>query len=69
MVAKKNTETNEQVTEVKATEDKLIFKANKPLTEVEFTLLSDLVKKEEAKADVKIVLMPYSADLVEEDNG
>ena len=50
-------------TKVKETEEFIIFKANKALTEEEFELLSNLVKSEEAKTGLKIVLMPYSCDV------
>jgi hypothetical protein len=59
-LAKKN-----DVTEIKETKDAIIFKANKPLTETEFKLLSDLIKSEEEKTGLKIVLMPYSCDYKE----
>ena len=54
----------EKVKEVK--EDKetiLVFKATRPLDKGEFELLSDMIKHEEKKTGVKIVLMPYSCDL------
>lgn len=50
---------------VKETEQVLVFKAKRPMRETEFKLLSELVRHEEEKAGVKIVLVPYSADLVE----
>ena len=50
-------------TKVKETEEFIIFKANKPLTEEEFGLLSDLIKSEKKKTGLKIVLMPYSCDI------
>lgn len=49
-----------------ATADKvLVVQANKPLTKSEFDLLSDLVKAEQEKTGVKVVLLPHSADLKE----
>jgi hypothetical protein len=50
---------------VKETEQVLVFKANRPMRETEFKLLSELVRHEEEKNGVKIVLLPHSADLVE----
>ena len=61
--AKKKTEAKKV-----AEKDKVVvFKANRPLTEIQFNLLSDLIKQEEKKTGVKIVLMPYSCDVVEND--
>lgn len=64
MAAKKKKE--EDVEVVKETEEVLVLKANKPLDEGQFNLLSDLVKKEEDKSGAKIVLIPHSTDVVEE---
>lgn len=61
-MAEKNT-TRKKVTKVKETEQAIIFKANRPLMENEFKLLSDLVKHEEEKTGLKIVLMPYSCEV------
>ena len=52
-----------KVTKIKETETAIIFKANRPLMEEEFEVLSNLVKSEEAKTGLKIILMPYSTDL------
>lgn len=49
----------------KKTEAAIIFKANKPLDKGEFELLSDMVKHESEKTGLKIVLMPFSCDVVE----
>ena len=50
---------------VKKAEAAIIFKANKPLDKGEFELLSDMVKHENEKTGLKIVLMPFSCDVVE----
>jgi hypothetical protein len=47
------------------TDKVLVVKATKPLSKSEFELLSNLVKAEEAKTGIKVVLLPYSADLKE----
>lgn len=47
------------------TEEVIIFKANKPLDNLQFELMSNMVKSENEKTGLKIVLMPYSCDLVE----
>lgn len=52
-----------RATKIKQTKEAIIFKANKPLTKDEFELLSDLVKRENEKTGLKIVLMPYSCDI------
>lgn len=65
MATKKKKEV-EKVKEVKVKEKEekiLVFKATRPLDEGEFELLSDMIKHEEKKTGVKIVLMPYSCDL------
>ncbi len=55
--------TKDKVEKVKETENEtIVFKANRPLGEHQFKLLSDLVKYEEKKKGVNIVLMPYSCD-------
>lgn len=48
---------------VKETKQTIIFKANKALNRTEFNLLSDMVKSEEEKTGLKIVLMPYSCEV------
>ncbi|GAA0313723.1 hypothetical protein GCM10008967_00260 [Bacillus carboniphilus] len=50
---------------VKETENLLVFKANRPLDEAQFKLLSKLVREEEEKSGVKIVLVPNSVDIVD----
>lgn len=55
--------TNKRATKVKETSDAIVFKANKPLGKEEFELLSDLIKSEEAKTGLKIVLMPNSCEV------
>lgn len=60
---------NLDVEVLKETEEQLVVRANKPLKKDEFNLLSDLVKKQEEESGIKIVVLPYSADLVgEQDN-
>lgn len=60
MARKKTTKVQE------TTADKvLVVQAAKPLTKTEFDLLSRLVKAEEANTGVKVVLLPYSAELKE----
>lgn len=49
----------------KITEAAIIFKATSPLMKGEFELLSDMVKHENEKTGLKIVLMPYSCEVVE----
>lgn len=51
-----------EMEEVKA----LIFKATRPLDEGEFKLLSEMVRHEEEKSGIKIILMPYSCGLEED---
>ncbi|MBU5214498.1 hypothetical protein [Heyndrickxia oleronia] len=65
MAKAKAKEKNEDVELIKETEHVLVFKANRRLNESEFNLLSDLVRQEEKKAGVKIILMPNSVDIVE----
>lgn len=52
-----------KVSKVKETKKLVIFKANKPLTKEEFELMSDMVKSENEKTGLNIVLMPYSCDI------
>ena len=65
MATKKDKEV-EKVKEIEVEESKetiLVFKATRPLDKGEFKLLSDMIKHEEKKTGVKIVLMPYSCEL------
>lgn len=67
MATKKDKEV-EKVKEIEVEESKetiLVFKATRPLDKGEFELLSNMVKHEEEKTGVKIVLMPYSCELDE----
>lgn len=64
-MAEKKT-TTKKVTKVKETDKAIIFKTNRPLMKEEFELLSDLVKYEEKKTGLKIVLMPFSCEVGEE---
>ncbi|MEN2765668.1 hypothetical protein [Ornithinibacillus xuwenensis] len=59
-----NKSVNLDVEVIKETEEQLVVRANKPLKENEFNLLSQLVKKQEEESGVKIVLLPQSAELV-----
>lgn len=61
MAAKSKTNKVQETTADKV----LVVQANKPLTKSEFDLLSDLVKAEEKKTGVQVVLLPHSADLKE----
>lgn len=69
-MADKKVDTTEPVTvqgteAVKTTESTIVFKATKPLVKEEFELLSDMVKHENEKTGLKIVLMPFSCEIVE----
>lgn len=66
MMAEKKT-TTKKATKIKETDKAIIFKANRPLMKEEFELLSDLVKSEEKKTGLSIILMPYSCEVVEDD--
>lgn len=44
-------------------DDVLIFKANKPLTPGEFKTLGDLLRREQQELGIKVMLVPFSADL------
>jgi len=57
------TKKDKEVEKVKETKETIIFKATRPLDKGEFELLSNMVKHEEEKTGVKIVLMPYSCEL------
>ena len=61
MAAQKKTTKVQETTADKV----LVVKAAKPLSKSEFELLSSLVKAEEAKTGVKVVLLPYSVELKE----
>lgn len=58
--------TEQQTEEVKKTEETLVLRARKPLKEREFQLLSDLVKEEQEKTGMKIVLIPHSSELIDD---
>jgi len=49
----------------KITEKAIVFKATKPLMKEEFELLSDMVKYENEKTGLKIVLMPFSCEITQ----
>lgn len=59
---------HEGVEEIAEKNDTVFFKAKRPLTEDEHKLLSDWIRYEAEKSDVKIVLVPFSVD-VEVDGG
>lgn len=61
--------TTKKVTKVKETDEFIIFKANRALMEDEFELLSNMVKSEELKTGLKIVLMPYSCEVEVSEDG
>lgn len=66
MANKKEEPTAVPGTEVaKVADTAIIFKAKRPLDKGEFELLSDMVKHENEKTGLKIVLMPFSCDVVE----
>lgn len=52
---------------VKKTNEFLVLQAKRVLNKSEFTLLSDLVRNEQEKSGVKIVLMPNSVEIIEPD--
>lgn len=60
------TKKSEGVTKVAEMPSAIVFKANKPLSKVEFNVISDMIKQEQAKTGLEIVLMPFSCDLIEE---
>jgi hypothetical protein len=49
----------------KTTETAIVFKATKPLMKEEFELLSNMVKYENEKTGLKIVLMPFSCEITQ----
>ncbi len=50
---------------IKETDKAIVFKATKKLTMPEFELLSNMVKHEQEKTGIKIVLMPFSCEVGE----
>lgn len=64
---KKETTDTEVVEVVKETEEVLVLRATRPLNGTEFNLMSDMVQKEQKKTGVKIVLIPNSSELVEDE--
>lgn len=50
---------------IQADDSKIIFKATKPLNKEEFELLSYMVKHENEKTGLPIVLMPFTCELGE----
>ena len=54
-----------EVTEVKRTDEVIIFKVNQPVSMKRFELIDEMVRKQMEKSGIKIVLMPYSCDVVE----
>ncbi len=69
-MAKNGSDTKEKttmadITEVKHTDDTIVFKVNKPVSKKRFELIDEMVRSQEKKSGLKIVLMPYSCDLEE----
>ncbi|MEZ7173598.1 hypothetical protein [Sporosarcina sp. OR05] len=62
-MAKKKTDNQAEV--ISEQEGVVIVKANAPLDKKQFELLSELMRKEEGKSGMKVVVLPYSVDLVE----
>ena len=56
----------EKVKTIKEKVETLIFKPNTKLTAKEFEVLDEQVRIENEKSGVKIVLMPYSCEVVED---
>jgi hypothetical protein len=54
---------HEEVEEIAEKNDIVFFKAKRPLTEDEHKLLSEWLRYEAEKSDVKIVLVPFSVDV------
>ncbi|MEX1308586.1 MAG: hypothetical protein AB1Z19_08665 [Eubacteriales bacterium] len=54
-----------EVVEVKRTDETIIFKVNQPVPAKRFELIDEMVRKQVEKSGLKIVLMPYSCDVVE----
>jgi hypothetical protein len=63
MAPRKKKETEHDAELVLETNEVLVFKANRPLDEKQFNLLSDLVRNEEEKSGIKIVVAPHSVDV------
>ena len=57
------TKVEKETTVINDSDTTVILRANRALSEVQFDLLSNLVRKEEKKAGVKMVLVPFSVDL------
>ena len=56
----------DDVTEVKHTDDVIVFKVNKPVSINRFQVIDEMVRSQAGKSGLKIVLMPYSCDLEEQ---
>lgn len=65
-VARKETVKAEKVKTIKKKVETLIFKPNMKLTAKEFEVLDKQVRIANEKSGVKIVLMPYSCEVVED---
>lgn len=63
MAQRKKKETEHDAELVLETKEVLVFKVNRPLDEKSFDLLTNLVRKEEEKSGVQIVVAPYSVDV------
>ncbi len=73
-MAKKSTEGTELIKEItKDDETILVFRATRPMDDGEHKQLSEKLKFEENNSGIKIVLMPYSCELLDDvakkDNG
>jgi|GEM_PF-2739150 len=55
----------DEVKEVKRTDNRIVFKVNKPVSKTRFALIDAMVRGQMEKSGLKIVLMPYSCDLKE----
>lgn len=64
-MARKETVKAEKVKTIKKKVETLIFKPNMKLTAKEFEVLDKQVRIANEKSGVKIVLMPYSCEVVE----
>lgn len=67
MASKKETAARGKAVKVKQIGKTIVFQATRALTEEDFSLLSDVVRREAEKSGIKIVLMPFSCELVEAD--
>lgn len=65
-MARKETVKAEKVKTIKEKVETLIFKPNTKLTAKEFEVLDEQVRIANEKSGVKIVLMPYSCEVVED---